>query len=90
MEWTRREFITSVSAAALATAFPLGRAFAQTGSGVNTRDRVILCNEDSNTRLLRLTEPRLPSCPYHSQGVLLGAQTLRPARSGQPVPLNLQ
>jgi hypothetical protein len=38
-------------------------------------------------RLLRLTEPRLPSCPYHSQGVLLGAQTLRPAKSGQPVPL---
>jgi polysaccharide export outer membrane protein len=31
------------------------------------------------TRLLRLTEPRLPSCPYHSQGVLLGAQTLTPA-----------
>jgi excisionase family DNA binding protein len=42
------------------------------------------------TRLLRLTEPRLPSCPYHFQGVLLGAQTLTPARSGQPVPLNLQ
>lgn len=49
MDWTRREFITSVSAAALATAFPLGRALAQTGSGANTRDRVILCNEDSNT-----------------------------------------
>lgn len=49
MEWTRREFITRVSAAALATAFPLGRALAQTGSGANTRDRVILCNEDSNT-----------------------------------------
>jgi DNA-binding beta-propeller fold protein YncE len=49
MEWTRREFITSVSAVALATAFPLGRAFAQTGSGANTRDRAILCNEDSNT-----------------------------------------
>src|SRR5919108_279708 len=33
-------------------------------------------------RLLRLTEARLPSCPYYSEGVLLGAQTLRPARSG--------
>jgi hypothetical protein len=44
-----------------------------------------------HTRLLRLTEARLPSCPYHSQGVLLGAQTLRPARSGQPVPyMNLR
>jgi YVTN family beta-propeller protein len=49
MEWTRREFITSVSAAALATAFPLGRAFAQTVSRANTRDRIIFCNEDSNT-----------------------------------------
>jgi hypothetical protein len=33
-------------------------------------------------RLLRLTEPRLPSCPYHSQGVLLGAQTLGPPKAG--------
>jgi YVTN family beta-propeller protein len=49
MEWTRRAFITSVSAAALASAFPLGRALAQTGSGTRIRDRVILCNEDSNT-----------------------------------------
>jgi len=49
MESTRREFITSVSAAALATAFPLDRALAQTDSGANTRDRVILCNEDSDT-----------------------------------------
>jgi len=49
MEWSRREFITSVSAAALASAFPVGRALAQTASGANTQDRVILCNEDSNT-----------------------------------------
>ncbi len=49
MEWTRREFITNISAAALATAFPLGRALAQTDSEATTRDRVILCNEDSNT-----------------------------------------
>src|SRR5512145_875773 len=48
MDVTRREFITGVGAAAFATAFPLGRAFAQTSSA-NARDRVILCNEDSNT-----------------------------------------
>ena len=39
MEWARREFITSISAAVLA----------QIGSGAKTRDRVIFCNEDSNT-----------------------------------------
>jgi YVTN family beta-propeller protein len=49
MERTRREFITGVSAAALATALPLARVLAQPGSGAQTRDRVILCNEDSNT-----------------------------------------
>jgi YVTN family beta-propeller protein len=49
MEWTRRQFITSVSAAALTTALPLGRVFAQPGPGDDSRDRVIICNEDSNT-----------------------------------------
>jgi YVTN family beta-propeller protein len=49
MEWTRREFITNVGGAALTAAFPFGRALAQVGSGANSRDRVIICNEDSNT-----------------------------------------
>jgi YVTN family beta-propeller protein len=49
MEWTRREFITNVGGAALAAAFPFARASAQVGSGANSRDRVIICNEDSNT-----------------------------------------
>jgi len=35
MEWTRREFITSVSTATLATAFPLGRTLAQAGSATD-------------------------------------------------------
>jgi YVTN family beta-propeller protein len=49
MDWTRREFIINVGAAAVAAASPLGRALAQSASGANSRDRVILCNEDSNT-----------------------------------------
>jgi len=48
-DWTRREFITSVSAAAALGAFPFGRAFAQSAVGASSRDRVIICNEDSNT-----------------------------------------
>jgi YVTN family beta-propeller protein len=49
MDWTRREFIINVGAAAVAAASPLGRALAQSASGADSRDRVILCNEDSNT-----------------------------------------
>jgi YVTN family beta-propeller protein len=49
MDWTRREFIINVGAAAVAAASPLGRALAQSASEANSRDRVILCNEDSNT-----------------------------------------
>lgn len=49
MEYTRREFMTTIGAAALSAAVPFGRAGAQTRSGVNSRDRVIICNEDSNT-----------------------------------------
>ena len=49
MEWTRREFIGNVAVLAVASALPIRRAFGQTVSGVNSRDRVILCNEDSNT-----------------------------------------
>ncbi|HXG51445.1 MAG TPA: YncE family protein [candidate division Zixibacteria bacterium] len=49
MEWTRREFITNVSVAALAAVLPLDRAGAQARSGVSGRDRVVICNEDSNT-----------------------------------------
>ena len=49
MDWTRREFITNVSALAIGAAFPVSGALAQTASGANSRDRVVLCNEDSNT-----------------------------------------
>ncbi|MGH7828948.1 MAG: YncE family protein [Candidatus Binatia bacterium] len=49
MASTRREFITNVSALAIAAVFPVGRALAQAPSGANSRDRVLLCNEDSNT-----------------------------------------
>jgi hypothetical protein len=49
MQWTRREFITHVGVAAVTAALPFERATAQTRSGVNSRDRVIICNEDSNT-----------------------------------------
>jgi YVTN family beta-propeller protein len=49
MDWTRREFVTNVSALAITAAFPFGRVLAQTRFGANERDRVILCNEDSNT-----------------------------------------
>jgi DNA-binding beta-propeller fold protein YncE len=49
MDWSRREFITNISALAIAAAFPVGRAAAQPASDANSRDRVILCNEDSNT-----------------------------------------
>ena len=49
MEWTRRQFITQMGIAAIAAAVPIERALAQARSGVNTNDRVILCNEDSNT-----------------------------------------
>ena len=46
--WTRREFITNVTTAAALAALPFDRAFAQSGDA-RSRDRVILCNEDSNT-----------------------------------------
>jgi hypothetical protein len=47
--WSRREFINNVSAAAVLATFPFGRAFAQSGVTASRRDRVIICNEDSNT-----------------------------------------
>jgi hypothetical protein len=49
VDWTRREFMINLGAAAVAAASPLGRALAQSASGADSRDRVILCNEDSNT-----------------------------------------
>ena len=52
MDWSRREFINNVTVLAIASALPLGRALAQTASGATSRDRVILCNEDSNTLLV--------------------------------------
>ena len=47
--WSRREFVSNISAAAFLTTLPFDRAFAQVTGGVNSRDRVIICNEDSNT-----------------------------------------
>ena len=49
MDWTRREFISNATVLAIASALPVERALAQTASGANSRDRVLLCNEDSNT-----------------------------------------
>ncbi len=49
MKWTRRQFIAQAGAAAVAAALPFEDATAQTRSGVNSRDRVLICNEDSNT-----------------------------------------
>ncbi len=49
MRWTRREFVVRTGAAAIAATLPLGRAGAQPQGGSRARDRVILCNEDSNT-----------------------------------------
>ena len=48
-DWTRREFIANVGAAAALAAFPFERASAQLAVGANSRDRVVICNEDSNT-----------------------------------------
>ena len=46
---TRREFISNVSVATLFATLPFGRALAQSVAGANSSDRVIICNEDSNT-----------------------------------------
>ena len=48
-DWTRRDFITRVGAAAALATFPFDRAIAQGAVGASSRDRVIICNEDSNT-----------------------------------------
>lgn len=56
MRWTRREFVVRTGAAAIAATLPLGRAGAQPRGGASARDRVILCNEDSNT--LSVLDPR--------------------------------
>src|SRR5689334_20268826 len=47
MATTRREFLAGVGALAVSAALP-SRIFAQV-SGANARDRVLICNEDSNT-----------------------------------------
>lgn len=49
MDWTRREFVANIGALAIGATLPFGRALAQSASGANGRDRVLLCNEDSNT-----------------------------------------
>jgi hypothetical protein len=49
MECNRREFITGAGAAALAAVVPFARAAELSRAGVSSRDRVIICNEDSNT-----------------------------------------
>lgn len=47
--WSRREFLTNAGAAAAFAVLPLGRALAQSSAGSESRDRVLICNEDSNT-----------------------------------------
>jgi DNA-binding beta-propeller fold protein YncE len=59
MQWTRRQFITQMGVAALVAAVPFERALAQTRPGVSSDDRVILCNEDSNT--LSVVDPNTNS-----------------------------
>jgi YVTN family beta-propeller protein len=49
MEWSRRQFIAGVGAAALANALPLPRPGGGAGATSRSRDRVLICNEDSNT-----------------------------------------
>lgn len=56
MTWTRREFIAHTGAAAIAASLPLGRAQAKPESDPIERDRVLVCNEDSNT--LSVIDPR--------------------------------
>src|SRR5262249_43983925 len=49
MASTRREFMIGMGALAVAAALPEKRALAQGAQGMNARDRVVICNEDSNT-----------------------------------------
>jgi YVTN family beta-propeller protein len=49
MDWTRREFVANIGVLTISAALPLGRALAQSAAGANGPDRVLLCNEDSNT-----------------------------------------
>src|SRR5512138_689491 len=51
MDWTRREFVVRTGAAALAAALPADRGALAQAQGAAPRggDRVVLCNEDSNT-----------------------------------------
>ena len=47
--WGRREFMSNLGVAAVYATIPFNRVFAQSTVGPNSRDRVIICNEDSNT-----------------------------------------
>jgi len=49
VRWTRREFVVGTGAVAIAATLPLAPAGAKPEGGPGARDRVILCNEDSNT-----------------------------------------
>lgn len=51
MDWTRRDFIVRSGAAALAAAVPaaVGANGQPAAGGARLRDRVVICNEDSNT-----------------------------------------
>jgi YVTN family beta-propeller protein len=48
MATTRREFLAGMGALAVSAALP-ARLLAQDAAGMNARDRVLICNEDSNT-----------------------------------------
>jgi YVTN family beta-propeller protein len=47
--WSRREFMSNLGVASVFATIPFNRVFAQSTVGPNSRDRVIICNEDSNT-----------------------------------------
>jgi hypothetical protein len=49
MEWSRRQLTAGLRAAALANALPLPRLGGGAGATSRSRDRVLICNEDSNT-----------------------------------------
>lgn len=49
MPYTRREFITGLSAVAISSAVPIERIFAGSIISKSDKDFVIICNEDSNT-----------------------------------------
>jgi DNA-binding beta-propeller fold protein YncE len=61
MNMNRREFMGKLAMLAATAALPSGGLFAQVSSSTNTADRIILCNEDSNT--LSVIDPNNNTVP---------------------------